>query len=290
MKGIILAGGLGTRLYPLTKSVSKQLLPVYDKPMIYYPISIFMLAKINDILIITKPEDKIHFQKLLEDGSQFGLKFSYLTQSEPNGLAEAFILGKDFIQDDSVCLILGDNIIYGQGLTSMLEKAKINTESSKKAVIFGYYVNNPEDYGVADLDNEGNIKSIEEKPKNPKSNIAIPGIYFYPNDVVFKVKNVTRSSRGELEITSLNELYLDEGLLDLYEMGRGYIWFDTGSHESLKEASDIIQSFEKRQGKKIACLEEIAYKKGLISKISLEKQLKKIGDNAYSNYLKKILN
>jgi glucose-1-phosphate thymidylyltransferase len=285
MKGIILAGGSGTRLYPVTIPVSKQLLPVYDKPMIYYPLSVLMLANIRDILIITTPQDSDSFKKLLEDGSQFGIRLSYTIQENPNGLAEAFIIGEDFIGNDSVCLILGDNIFYGQGLGDKLRSAVQRTD---KATIFGYYVNNPEYYGVAEFDKDMNVISLEEKPKHPKSNYAVTGLYFYDNDVIDIAKNITPSARGELEITDVNKTYLARNKLKLEILGRGYAWLDTGTYESLLEAGSFVEVIERRQGLKIACLEEIAYGMGFINREQLLKQANKLKNSQYGQYLLKL--
>ncbi|HEY7884246.1 MAG TPA: glucose-1-phosphate thymidylyltransferase RfbA [Cellvibrionaceae bacterium] len=284
MKGIILAGGSGTRLYPITQGVSKQLLPVYDKPMIYYPLSILMLAGIRDILIITTPEDQSSFQRLLGDGSQLGLNFTYVVQPSPDGLAQAFLLGEDFIGGDSVCLVLGDNIYHGHHLSNLLSAAVSNAEQ-ERATVFGYHVNDPERYGVVDFDTEGRAISIEEKPTEPKSNYAVTGLYFYPNDVVAKAKKVTPSKRGELEITSINQLYLDEERLQVEVMGRGYAWLDTGTHESLIEAASFIETIEKRQGLKIACIEEIAFEQGYISADDLRQLAAPLIKNQYGQYL-----
>ncbi|MDF1880896.1 glucose-1-phosphate thymidylyltransferase RfbA [Sulfurimonas sp. MAG313] len=287
MKGIILAGGSGTRLYPITKGISKQLAPIYDKPMIYYPLSVLMLAGIKEILIISTPHDLPRFEELLGDGSDLGMKFEYIVQPSPDGLAQAFILGEDFIGNDDVCLVLGDNIFYGHGLVEMLDKAVKQARNEKKATVFGYYVNDPERYGVAEFDKNGNVLSIEEKPAVPKSNYAVVGLYFYPNSVVKIAKEVKPSDRGELEITTVNQSYLAAKDLKLESMGRGYAWLDTGTHESLLEASLFIQTIEKRQGLKVACIEEIAYEMGYISKkelIALAQPLKK---NQYGQYLLK---
>ena len=287
MKGIILAGGSGTRLYPITKTVSKQLLAIYDKPMINYPLSVLMLAGINDILIISTPDDLPSFQKLFGDGSDLGLKLSYAEQPKPEGLAQAFIIGEDFIGSDDVCLILGDNIFYGHGLTELLSSAIINTSRNKKATIFGYYVNDPKSYGVVDFDSKGNALSLEEKPLKPKSNYAVVGLYFYPNSVIHQAKKVKRSERGELEITTLNQLYLDQNKLSVEIMYRGFAWLDTGTHESMLEASNFIHTIEKRQGLKVACLEEIAFDKGLINEATLKMHIKNYKGNSYADYLKR---
>lgn len=285
MKGIILAGGSGTRLYPITKGVSKQLVPIYDKPMIYYPLSVLMLAGIKEVLIITTPHDQPAFMNLLGDGSDLGMKFEYIIQPSPDGLAQAFILGEDFLDGDDACLILGDNIFYGHGLPQLLEQSIINAKKENKATVFGYYVNDPKRYGVAEFDENQNVISIEEKPKNPKSNYAVVGLYFYPKDVVQKARKVKPSDRGELEITTLNQDYLKEQRLKVRLMGRGYAWLDTGTHESLIEASTFIQTIERRQGLKIACLEEIAYEKGYISKEKLLELAKPLSKNGYGQYL-----
>jgi len=285
MKGIILAGGSGTRLYPITKGVSKQLVPIYDKPMIYYPLSVLMLAGIKEVLIISTPTDLPRFEQLLGDGSDIGMSFSYVVQPSPDGLAQAFILGEEFIGDDDVCLVLGDNIFYGHGLTDLLAQSVKNAESENKATVFGYYVKDPERYGVAEFDANGNVTSIEEKPTQPKSNYAVVGLYFYPNDVVQKAKNVKPSDRGELEITTLNQDYLKEERLKVELMGRGYAWLDTGTHESLLEASMFIQTIENRQGLKVACLEEIAYEMGYITKEQLIELAQPLKKNQYGQYL-----
>ncbi|MEJ6710946.1 MAG: glucose-1-phosphate thymidylyltransferase RfbA, partial [Flavobacteriales bacterium] len=264
MKGIVLAGGSGTRLYPITKGVSKQLLPIYDKPMIYYPISVLMMAGIKDILIISTPDDLPNFKKLLGDGKSLGVSFSYVEQPSPDGLAQAFILGEEFIGNDAVCLILGDNIFYGQGLDELIKSAKTQVEQEKMATVFGYYVSDPERYGVAEFDDKGKVISIEEKPTEPKSNYAVVGLYFYTNDVIQIAKDIKPSKRGELEITTVNEVYLKRDALKVELMGRGYAWLDTGTHDSLNEASNFIQTIENRQGLKVACLEEIAYEQGFI--------------------------
>ena len=289
MKGIILAGGSGTRLYPITKSVSKQLLPVYDKPMIYYPLSILMLAGIREILIISTPEDIPRFQKLLGNGCELGLKFEYTTQPSPDGIAQAFILGKNFINNDDVCLILGDNIYYGQGLTHLLLKATKEVQEKKVATVFSSYVNDPGRYGVVSFDKIGYANTIEEKPQKPKSNYAVTGLYFYPNDVVQKSLKLTPSDRGELEITSLNQIYLNENRLKVTLMGRGYAWLDAGTHESLLEASNFIETIERRQGLKVACIEEIAYRKKYISKNQIIELAKPLAKNQYGQYLLKLL-
>jgi glucose-1-phosphate thymidylyltransferase len=285
MKGIVLAGGSGTRLYPITKGVSKQLLPIYDKPMVYYPISALMLAGIREILIISTPQDLPGFERLLGDGSDYGVKFAYAEQPSPDGLAQAFIIGEKFIGNDCVCLVLGDNIFYGQGFRPMLHKAVKYAEEQSKATVFGYYVNDPERYGVAEFDKEGNVLSIEEKPANPKSNYAVVGIYFYPNSVVGIAKHIKPSARGELEITSVNKEFLKENRLKLQVLGRGFAWLDTGTHESLAEASTFVEVIEKRQGLKIACLEEIAYKKGWINKDDLIRLAAPMKKNGYGHYL-----
>lgn len=290
MKGIILAGGSGTRLYPITKGVSKQLLPIYDKPMIYYPISVLIKSGINDILIISTPQDLQGFQRLLGNGSDLGLNFSYAEQPSPDGLAQAFIIGKKFIGNDSVCLVLGDNIFYGHGLEELLKKARENVEFNKKATVFGYYVNDPERYGVAEFDDLGNVLSIEEKPLIPKSNYAVVGLYFYPNSVVEIAENIKPSSRGELEITSVNEEYLRSRELMVEIMGRGYAWLDTGTHDSLAEAGEFVKALEKRQGLKIGCIEENSLEQGFISKeiaLQLGENLKKTD---YGKYLIKRAN
>ena len=285
MKGIILAGGSGTRLYPITKGVSKQLVPIYDKPMVYYPLSVLMLAGIQEVLIISTPNDLPRFEELLGDGSDIGMKFEYIVQPSPDGLAQAFILGAEFIGNDDVCLVLGDNIFYGHGLTSLLATSVKNAENENKATVFGYYVKDPERYGVAEFDKDGNVTSIEEKPENPKSNYAVIGLYFYPNDVVKKAKDVKPSHRGELEITTLNQDYLKESRLKVELMGRGYAWLDTGTHESLLEASQFIQTIENRQSLKVACLEEIAYEMGYISKEKLLELAEPLKKNQYGQYL-----
>jgi glucose-1-phosphate thymidylyltransferase len=285
MKGIVLAGGSGTRLYPITKGVSKQLVPIYDKPMVYYPISVLMLAGIKDILIITTPEEQASFQRLLGDGSEMGIRFEYVAQPSPDGLAQAFILGNEFIGEDDVCLVLGDNIYHGHGLAETLAKAVQNATQENKATVFGYRVHDPERYGVAEFDANGTVVSLEEKPKLPKSNYAVTGLYFYPNDVVRKAKEVQPSDRGELEITTLNQMYLDESRLKVELLGRGYAWLDTGTHESLLEASLFIEIIEKRQGLKVACLEEIAFEMGYIDKEQLLALAKPLAKNQYGQYL-----
>ena len=285
MKGIVLAGGSGTRLYPITKGVSKQLLAIYDKPMVYYPISVLMLAGIKEILIISTPEDLPGFKNLLGDGSDLGIRFEYKEQPSPDGLAQAFTIGEDFIGDDNVCLVLGDNIFYGHGLTAMLTNAIKNVKEENKATVFGYYVNDPERYGVASFDDNGNVTSIEEKPKKPASNYAVVGLYFYNNDVIEVAKNIKPSDRGELEITTVNQEYLNQGRLKVELMGRGYAWLDTGTHESMLEASSFIQTIESRQGLKVACLEEIAYNNGFINKEQLLKLAEPLKKNRYGQYL-----
>jgi glucose-1-phosphate thymidylyltransferase len=284
MKGIILAGGSGTRLYPITKGVSKQLLPVYDKPMIYYPLSVLMLAGIKEILIISTPEDLPNFEKLLGDGSEIGLQISYAVQPSPDGLAQAFIIGEEFIGNDDVCLVLGDNIFYGYGFSGILQNAR-NNVSKGKSTVFGYYVNDPERYGVAEFDAEGNVISIEEKPARPKSNYAIVGLYFYTNDVVQFAKNIIPSERGELEITSVNQEYLKQQKLKVELLGRGFAWLDTGTHDSLMEAGQFIETIEKRQGLKVACLEEIAYRMNYIDADQVKKLAKPLLKNTYGQYL-----
>ena len=285
MKGIILAGGSGTRLYPLTKGVSKQLLPIYDKPMIYYPLSVLMLSNIQDILIITTPEDAAGFKRLLGDGGNFGVRISYAEQPSPDGLAQAFLIGEDFIGEDDVCLVLGDNIFYGQHFSQMLHQAVENIEKDKKATIFGYYVKDPERYGVAEFDEKGNVISLEEKPKKPKSNYAVVGLYFYPNKVIDIAKKIKPSERGELEITSVNQEFLKSNNLKVQLLGRGFAWLDTGTHDSLTEASNFVETLEKRQGLKISCLEEIAFKKGWITKEKLIEVAQPLSKNAYGQYL-----
>jgi glucose-1-phosphate thymidylyltransferase len=285
MKGIVLAGGSGTRLYPITKGTSKQLMPIYDKPMIYYPLSVLMLAGITEILIISTPSDLPNFKRLLGDGNELGISLHYKEQPSPDGLAQAFIIGEDFIGNDDVCLVLGDNIFYGHGFTDLLSKSLSNVKNKKNATIFGYYVNDPERYGVVDFDTDGKALSIEEKPKTPKSNYAVIGLYFYPNSVVEIAKNIKPSDRGELEITAVNQEYLDRGNLKVEVMGRGYAWLDTGTHESLLEASNYIQTIENRQGLKVACLEEIACEMGYISKEELLSLAKPLMKNGYGQYL-----
>ena len=289
MKGIVLAGGSGTRLYPITKGVSKQLLPIYDKPMIYYPISVLMLAGIRDILIISTPQDLSGFERLLGDGSNFGVRFEYAEQPTPDGLAQAFIIGENFIGKDSVCLVLGDNIFYGQGFSRMLIDAVRTVEEEHKATVFGYWVNDPERYGVADFDKEGNVLSIEEKPRFPKSNYAVVGLYFYPNEVVKVAKNIKPSARGELEITTVNQHFLNNGSLKVKLLGRGFAWLDTGTHDSLSEASIFVEVIEKRQGLKVACLEGIAYRKGWITEERMREMAEPMSKNQYGQYLLKVI-
>ena len=286
MKGIILAGGSGTRLYPLTKAISKQITPIYDKPMIYYPLSVLMLAGIKDILVISTPRDILVFEELLEDGSKFGLNISYAVQEKPNGLAEAFIIGEKFIGNDSCALVLGDNIFYGHGFTGMLKQA---SSKEKGATIFGYYVNNPKDFGVVEFDENGKAISLEEKPEQPKSNYAIPGLYFYDNTVVEKAKKVKPSKRGELEITTLNEMYLNEGNLNVVSLGRGMAWLDTGTHDALLEASNFVKTIQSRQGIMVACLEEIAFINGWIDKEKIKELAKLLLKSEYGKYLMKLL-
>ena len=289
MKGIVLAGGSGTRLYPITKGVSKQLLPVYDKPMVYYPISALMLAGIRDILIISTPQDLPGFQRLLGDGSDYGVHFSYAEQPSPDGLAQAFIIGENFIGSDSACLVLGDNIFYGNGFTSMLREAVRTAEEESKATVFGYWVNDPERYGVAEFDRHGNCLSIEEKPAQPKSNYAVVGLYFYPNKVVDVAKNIKPSARGELEITTVNQRFLEDGELKVQVFGRGFAWLDTGTHDSLSEASTFVEVIEKRQGLKVACLEGIAYRKGWISEERMRELAQPMLKNQYGQYLLRVI-
>ena len=290
MKGIVLAGGSGTRLYPITKGISKQLIPIFDKPMIYYPISVLMLAGIREILIISTPHDLPGFRRLLGNGDEFGVRFEYAEQPSPDGLAQAFIIGEEFIGDDSVCLVLGDNIFYGSGFSSQLRKSVEVCEKEGKASVFGYYVNDPERYGVAEFDKDGNCLSIEEKPTHPKSNYAVVGLYFYPNSVVEIAKNIKPSARGELEITTVNQEYLKRNSLMVQTLQRGFAWLDTGTHDSLSEASTFIEVIEKRQGLKIACLEEIAYKRGWINAEQLETIAIPMSKNDYGKYLLKLIN
>lgn len=285
MKGIVLAGGSGTRLYPITKGISKQLIPIFDKPMIYYPVSVLMLAGIRDILIISTPHDLPGFKRLLGDGSEIGVRFEYAEQPSPDGLAQAFIIGEKFIGDDSVCLVLGDNIFYGSGFSALLRQSVENAEKNNLATVFGYYVNDPERYGVAEFDNEGNCLSIEEKPEKPKSNYAVVGLYFYPNSVVEIAKNIKPSARGELEITTVNQVYLEKEQLKVLPLQRGFAWLDTGTHDSLSEASTFIEVIEKRQGLKVACLEEIAYKRGWINIDQVHELAKPMIKNGYGQYL-----
>lgn len=289
MKGIVLAGGSGTRLYPITKGVSKQMLPIFDKPMIYYPISTLMLAGIRDILIISTPHDLPGFQRLLGDGSDYGVNFSYAEQPSPDGLAQAFIIGEEFIGDDAACLVLGDNIFHGNGFSSMLKEAVRAAEEDSKATVFGYWVSDPERYGVAEFDAEGNCLSIEEKPLQPKSNYAVVGLYFYPNKVVEVAKNIKPSARGELEITTVNQRFLEDGELKVQTLGRGFAWLDTGTHDSLSEASTFIEVIEKRQGLKIACLEGIAYRKGWITEEKMRALAEPMIKNQYGQYLLRVI-
>ena len=285
MKGIVLAGGSGTRLYPITKGVSKQLLPIYDKPMVYYPVSALMLAGIRDILIISTPQDLPGFKRLLGDGSDYGVRFEYAEQPSPDGLAQAFIIGADFIGDDAACLVLGDNIFHGAGFTALLRQAVLDAEEHAKATVFGYWVNDPERYGVAEFDAEGNCLSIEEKPKVPKSNYAVVGLYFYPNKVVEVAKNIKPSARGELEITSVNQEFLKDGELKVQVFGRGFAWLDTGTHDSLAEASIFVETLEKRTGLKIGCLEDIAFENGWITADRLREIARPMAKNQYGQYL-----
>lgn len=289
MKGIVLAGGSGTRLYPITKGVSKQLLPIYDKPMVYYPISALMLAGIRDILIISTPYDLPGFKRLLGDGSDYGVNFQYAEQPSPDGLAQAFIIGENFIGNDSVCLVLGDNIFYGSGFTGKLHEAVVDAEQNGKATVFGYWVNDPERYGVAEFDKQGNCLSIEEKPKNPKSNYAVVGLYFYPNKVVDVAKHIKPSARGELEITTVNQVFLKDGELKVQVFSRGFAWLDTGTHDSLSEASTFVEVIEKRQGLKVACLEAIAYRKGWISEERMRELAEPMKKNQYGQYLLQVI-
>lgn len=289
MKGIVLAGGSGTRLYPITKGVSKQLLPIYDKPMIYYPISVLMLAGIRDILIISTPQDLPGFQRLLGSGEDYGVRFEYAEQPSPDGLAQAFIIGDSFIGKDAACLVLGDNIFYGQGFRPMLEQAVRDAEENNKATVFGYHVADPERYGVAEFDKSGNCISLEEKPKNPKSNYAVTGLYFYPNKVVEVAKNIKASARGELEITTVNQRFLEDKQLKIQLLGRGFAWLDTGTHDSLSEASTFVEVVEKRQGLKIACLEEIAYKQSWINREDVLRTAKLMANNQYGEYLLRLV-
>ena len=288
MKGIVLAGGSGTRLYPITKGISKQLIPIFDKPMIYYPISALMLAGIKDIMIISTPYDLPGFRRLLGDGSELGVRFEYAEQPSPDGLAQAFIIGEEFIGDDCACLVLGDNIFYGSGFSGLLKQCVENAEKNGLATVFGYYVNDPERYGVAEFDNDGNCLSIEEKPEHPKSNYAVVGLYFYPNSVVDIAKHIKPSARGELEITTVNQEYLTQKKLKVQTLQRGFAWLDTGTHDSLAEASTFIEVIEKRQGLKVACLEEIAYKRGWISREQLKELAKPMLKNGYGQYLEQL--
>ena len=289
MKGIVLAGGSGTRLYPITKGISKQLMPIYDKPMVYYPISVLMLAGIRDILIISTPYDLPGFKRLLGDGSDYGVNFTYAEQPSPDGLAQAFTIGADFIGDDSACLVLGDNIFQGPGFTKMLKEAVRTADEDKKATVFGYWVNDPERYGVAEFDKEGNCLSIEEKPKQPKSNYAVVGLYFYPNKVVEVARNIKPSARGEYEITTVNQQFLNDGELKVQTLGRGFAWLDTGTHDSLSEASTYVEVLEKRQGLKIGCLEGIAYRNGWITEEKMRELAKPMLKNQYGQYLLQVI-
>lgn len=289
MKGIVLAGGSGTRLYPITKGISKQLMPIYDKPMVYYPISVLMLAGIRDILIISTPFDLPGFRRLLGDGSDYGVHFEYAEQPSPDGLAQAFTIGREFIGDDSACLVLGDNIFYGSYFTPMLKEAVRAAEEDKKATIFGYWVNDPERYGVAEFDKDGNCLSLEEKPKEPKSNYAVPGLYFYPNKVVEVAANIKPSARGEYEITTVNQTFLQDGELKVLTLGRGFAWLDTGTHDSLSEASTFVEVIEKRQGLKIACLEAIAYRRGWITEERMRELAQPMIKNQYGQYLLQVI-
>lgn len=289
MKGIVLAGGSGTRLYPITKGVSKQLLPIYDKPMIYYPLSVLMLAGIREVLIISTPQDLPGFQRLLGDGSDYGIRLAYAEQPSPDGLAQAFIIGEEFVGEDDVCLVLGDNIFYGQSFVKMLHEAVSTVEKERKATVFGYWVKDPERYGVAEFDAQGNVLSIEEKPQVPKSNYAVVGLYFYPNKVVQVAKDIKPSARGELEITSVNQVFLEDNALKVQLLGRGFAWLDTGTHDSLSEASQFVETLEKRQGLKISCLEEIAYHKGWISTEKLKELAQPMLKNQYGQYLMELI-